>query len=244
MPRYVNEEGRGWGLGKWDVKNGWEAFSNIYKGITGTGKINLGWGGIVLDVIGEVTLEMPNDITNNVVEGLEGKYRTYNDNVTIMPDLLTVSGYVGTLSVIRDNSDGSYIKQAAKVVSVIGSLIPSSTATLAGVKTAIKQTAQTATFFVDLAENLRKLVTGEDVQQKALAYLTWLRQTQYPIHVDTPLGSFNQMMVKTMTITQPEDTEDYFKVTATFQKWRQTKTATYSSKNNLTFGSAKMGVIP
>lgn len=243
MPIYVNEGEMGWGIGDWKKAS----LDNTWKGLKesfGIGKVNVGWGGIILDIIGEVTLEMPNDITNNVVEGLEGKYRTYNDNVTIMPDTLTVTGYVGTLSVNRTNDSGSNFKTLTKVVSVIGNLIPSSNATLASVKTGVKQTAQAADIFLDLTENLRKLVTGENVQRKALSYLSWLRQTQYPIRVDTPLGSFNQMMVKTMTITQPEDTEDYFKVTATFQKWRQTKTATYSSKNNLTFGSAKMGVIP
>ena len=100
-----------------------------------------------------------------------------------------------------------------------------------------------ADFFMDLAENLRKVWTAEDTQGKALSYLTWLRQTQYPIKVDTPLGRFNQMMVKNMVITQPEETQDYFRVDATFQKWRQTKTATYKAGNNLTMGKAKFGVI-
>ena len=50
-------------------------------------------------------------------------------------------------------------------------------------------------------------------------------------------------MVKNMVITQPEETQDYFRVDATFQKWRQTKTATYKAGNNLTMGKAKFGVI-
>lgn len=242
MPFYVNEGEKGWGLGDWSKASVDNALSGI-KDVLGIGKVNVGWGGIVLNIIGEVRLELPNDITSNVVEGLGGKYRAYNDNVTVMPDVLTVTGYVGTLEINRTNDEGSYLKTATKIVSVIGNLIPSSSATLAKVKTGVKQTAQAAEFFLDLAENLRKLVTGENVQQKALAYLQWLRQNQYPIIVDTPLGRFNKMMVKNLSIVQPEETEDYFKVTATFQKWRQTKVSEYSSKKNLTIGSALKGYI-
>lgn len=240
MPYYVNEIGNKWDFFriKGDDSDSWESF----KENLGFGKVKVGWGGIILDIIGEVRLELTNDITNNVVEGLGEKYKVYNDNVTIMPDVLHVTGYVGTLFIDRANESGNYIKSATKIIGIIGSLVPTSSPTLANVKSATKQTALAADFFIDLANNTRK-VFNEDQQLKALKYIKWLRQTQYPIIVDTPLGRFNQMMVKNMVITQPEETQDYFRVDATFQKWRQTKTATYKAGNNLTIGSAKLGVI-
>lgn len=240
MPYYVNEDNSLGAFSKSWKFGGWK---EIGANLLGIGKTNIGWGGIILDIIGEVRLELTNDITNNVVEGLGEKYKVYNDNVTIMPDVLHVTGYVGTLTVDRANEGGNYLKTATKIISIIGSLVPTSSPTLASVKSGVKSATMAADFFMDLAENLRKVWTAEDTQGKALKYLSWLRQTQYPIVVDTPLGRFNQMMIKNMVITQPEETQDYFRVDATFQKWRQTKTATYKAGNNLTMGSAKFGVI-
>lgn len=242
MPYYVNEDNSLGAFSKnWKMGDGLDIINNLFG--TSIGKTKVGWGGIILDIIGEVRLELTNDITNNVVEGLGEKYKVYNDNVTIMPDILHVTGYVGTLTVDRANEGGNTLKTITKIIGIIGSLVPTSSPTLASVKSGVKSATMAADFFMDLAENLRKVWTAEDTQGKALSYLTWLRQTQYPIKVDTPLGRFNQMMVKNMVITQPEETQDYFRVDATFQKWRQTKTATYKAGNNLTMGKAKFGVI-
>lgn len=244
MPYYVNEN-NSWGAFSrpWDiVGKGPEIIDNLF-GTNLAGIAKVGWGGIILDIIGEVRLELSNDITNNVVEGLGEKYKVYNDNVTIMPDILHVTGYVGTLTVDRANEGGDTIKTFIKVINIINSLVPTSSPTLASVKSGVKSVTMAVDFFLGLAENARKVLSAEDTQSKALKYLVWLRQTQYPIKVDTPLGRFNQMMVKNMVITQPEETQDYFRVDATFQKWRQTKTATYKAGNNLTMGKAKFGVI-
>lgn len=242
MPYYVNEDNSFGAFSKsWKMGEGKDILNNLFG--TSIGETKVGWGGIILDIIGEVRLEMSNDITNNVVEGLGEKYKVYNDNVTIMPDILNVTGYVGSLMVDRANEGGNYIKTVTKIIGIIGSLVPSSSTTLANIKSGVKSATMAADFFTDFAENLRKVWTAEDTQGKALKYLSWLRQTQYPIIVDTPLGRFNQMMIKNMVITQPEETQDYFRVDATFQKWRQTKTASYKAGNNLTLGLAKRGVV-
>lgn len=197
---------------------------------------DIGIGGLKLDIIGEQTLTIDSDVTDNYVES----NTAYQDQISLKPITYTIQGEVGELVYYEKNANQTYVGYVAEKISDIASFLPTVSSKFYQVSDAVLK----ATNIIDSADNIItrlaklgfKKSDGSDdddttlytQQQVAYMALIELRNARAPITVNSPWTQLENYVIQNIKITQPERTKDKSYITLTLKEFRTTELATTS----------------
>ncbi len=179
-------------------------------------------GGVKLDIVGEQSLKMSNDVTDNYVESNVA----YQDQISVKPMVYTIRGEVGELTYYQKNSANTFIGFLNQKLTPIVSFLPSvSKKSYKLVDKALKVSG-----WIDSADNaiskLQKLAflnneqSNLTSQQKAYIALVTLRNNRAPIDLTTPWTDLKSYVITDITLTQPSETREKTIINITFKEFR------------------------
>lgn len=174
-----------------------------------------------LDIIGDETLTADCDVTDHYVES----NTAYQDQITLKPQVYTISGEVGELVWYQKNPISQTIGQVAQKLEGVISFLPIRSKGF----NQMKKTVMKASQWVDTASNaLTKLSSlvglGGAMTRQAQAY-QWLvvyRNMRMPLTIRTPWGILKDYVVTNLEFKQPKETKDKSYITITFKEFRLT----------------------
>lgn len=191
----------------------------------------IGIGGVKLDIVGEQTLTMESDVSDNYVES----NTSYQDQISLKPIIYTIQGEVGELKYYQKNAAETYTGYVTEKLSDIASFLP----TVSDKFYQVSDKALKLAGMVDSADNIItqlakmdfKIKETEDGEketvyhtQQQVAYLALieLRNARAPINVDSPWTVLQNYVIQNVKLTQPERTKDKTYITITLKEFRTT----------------------
>lgn len=181
----------------------------------------------VFNYKGEEVITLQSDVTDHFVENNSA----IQDQVSLKPEIFTVTGYIGELNNIPPNRALEILKEASERLTPIGVFVPAITAAALRAYDKAAQTyavaAKAEQAAVSAWATLNNGTFGEPAQTKqAEAYLKfygWWKQRQL-FTVQTPWNIFSDMIIMTLRATQEEDTRMVTNFEITFKQMRFAKT--------------------
>lgn len=175
-----------------------------------------GIGSIKLDVIGEQTLTMSSDITDNFVES----NIAYQDHISIKPMQYTIQGEVGELVYYAKPALEEVTGFVSQTLGSVGAFLPSMSRTMAQVSNAVTKTAN----FLDRIDSyfnvLENLSFSDTAQERAYTALMILWMVREPLTITTPWSSFFNFCITNVKLTQPRETKDKTIISITLKQLR------------------------
>ena len=188
----------------------------------------IGTGGFVFDVLGDEDATFDADITDHYIES---NY-AIQDHIALKPPRFTLSGYIGELKDIFQNSFLN-ILTTIQSMSAIGpyDLVFGSQATqvygeLAGIASQIGT-------IMNQASNAYHVLTGASTtvskQQEAYSYFVNLYLDRVLCQVETPWATWQNMAIESIRIVQKADNNMVSEFSITFKQIRTVSTEKYTS---------------
>jgi hypothetical protein len=196
-----------------------------------------GISGWVFDIPTGESIDLDSDITDHYVES--GFFVT--DHAVIKPIIITLSGLKGEVLYTGPKKDS--VQNALNVAtSVLGSvtaymgpLTAQASQKLSALSNEVSYAAGQAAAIKKRASNLIKYFSGEDasknLQQKAFLDISSIMRSKQIVTVQTPWNFFGNMMIKTISVNQDQDSNDFTTFSITLKEMRivDTKTTTFDS---------------
>lgn len=179
-----------------------------------------------LDIVGDETLTADCDVTDHYVESNVA----YQDQITLKPQIYTISGEVGELVWYQKNPVSQTIGQVAQKLEGVISFLPIRSKGFSQMKKTVMKASQ----WVDTASNaltkLSSLVGGSGFvpeamsrQQQAYQLLVLYRNMRKPLTVKTPWGVLKDYVITNLEFKQPKETKDKSYISITFKEFRLTQ---------------------
>lgn len=196
-----------------------------------------GISGWVFDIPTGENLDLDMDITDHYVES--GSF--INDHAVEKPIMITLTGMIGELVYSAPESGSleatlsNLSTKLGLVPAYLGPFTPGMTQKLAVVASAAAYAASQATAIEKRATNLIRYFKGEDssqsLQEKAFRDLSALWKSKQVVTVQTPWGFFGNMMIKTISPKQDQQSNDYtdFSITLKEVRFVDIKVTTFDS---------------
>ncbi len=169
-----------------------------------------GIGGFVFDYEGETAVRRQAEITDHWLED----NTAVQDHVAQKPVRITMRGFVGELVLRRDDFITEVATLQNKLTTVnayLGSYTPGAVQTLSAALTQTQRTVAQINRSIARAKNVVGLFSGaapaQTAQQKAYAELESLYQSRQVFVVETPFKMFDNMLIESLNIMQPEETK-------------------------------------
>ncbi len=181
--------------------------------------------GFLFHVPGEDTVELSTDITNHFAED----NTSLQDQAALAPEIVVAQGFIGELNNVTP-PELLPLKLAADKLSLLSPFAPGLSATAIRVYNTAAQVYATAKLAQQAALSAFNFVTGGDAeqiqseQQKAYTLFEGYWKARQLFTVQTPWAIFNDMMIKTLRVTQTGDDRMISDFEITFQKMRFAKT--------------------
>lgn len=178
--------------------------------------IDVGIGSVKLDVIGEQTLSLSSDSTDNYVES----NIAYQDQISLKPIVYTVKGEVGELVYYKKEEIDLITGVVNKKLSFISSFSPSVSKQAGQVIHPLMQASAAIYRMDDVLNKLNRLT--ENKQQSAYLALIALRNNRVPISITTPWTDLPSFRISDIQLTQPSETKDKTLIFITLKEFRTT----------------------
>ena len=82
-------------------------------------------GNFIFDFVGNIRVQMQNNITTNLTES----NKVMTDNISIQPTIISFDGYIGECLIDRANLGQEVVQQTTKTASIILGILPQNNAT-------------------------------------------------------------------------------------------------------------------
>ncbi len=169
-----------------------------------------GIGGFVFDYEGETAVKKQADITDHWLED----NTAVQDHVAQKPDRITMRGFVAELALRRQGvlaAIATIQNKLTEIPAYLGDYTPGAVQTLSAALTQTQRTVAQINRSIARAKNVVGLFTGaapaQTEQQKAYAELESLYQSRQVFVVETPFKIFDNMLIESLSILQPEETK-------------------------------------
>lgn len=223
------------------VQNGRSYLDNLANKFVVKPKTAKGIGGFVFDYEGDTSLQIQADITDHYAEN----NTAVQDHIAIHPIKLTLKGFVGELVLQKPTGLLGALEQIQNrlttVPAYLGKYTPGAVATVQKVLTTATNTVNTIDQSLARVKNIVGLfdnsVLGRTNQAKAYNKLQSLMVTKQLMLVETPYGTFNNMAIESLVMTQDESTKYWSDIAVTLKRINlvavQTSTIDFRSGRNV-----------
>jgi hypothetical protein len=188
----------------------------------------IGSKGFVFDIIGDEESIFDAEITDHFVE----KNYSIQDHISLRPPKFTLSGYVGELNDLFQNS---FINALTTVQSLgaIGDYTPSFSLQATQFYQDIAGAASQIGVVLNQATNVYQLITGESNsrQQASYDYFIGLYMNRTLCTVETPWAVWKNMAIESLRIIQKDDNKFISEFSVTFKQIRVVATSSYRPMN-------------
>lgn len=190
---------------------------------------NLGIAGFVFDIPKETRIQLESESTDHFAEDNSA----IQDHIALRPNIITTGGFVSELKLIAADPKESSQKLVEKLVT-INALIPVLTNAARSARDAVEVAkTQGATLEslgaatdsgVDIFKAYKALNPPDSEQAKAFNFFRAMRDARQLVAIDTPWGFFNNLEIKTIIATQPENSESVTDFTMILKEFRTVRT--------------------
>lgn len=189
-----------------------------------------GIGGFVFDYEGESNVTIRAEITDHWAED----NKTIQDHIGIHPTRITLRGFVAELAVAKPTGLVGVLDaiqdKLSTVPAYLGKYTPQALSKIQKAVTKAQSTVNTVDQALSRVQNVvgffDKSVLGLTKQQKAYQKLQGLLVSKQIILIETPYGTHNNMVVESISLTQPEDTKNISDISVTLKQMRFVSTQT------------------
>jgi len=183
-----------------------------------------GINGFVFDYEGDTKVDLRSSITDHFAED----NTAIQDHIASHPDRLVLQGYVGELN--RAPQEGilgalnSLQNRLTTVPAYLGSYTPGGLAKIQNgllkAQNTVQQIQQAAARIKNLVAMFNKATPGDTKQKKAFAQLDAMRKSAQIFSVETPYGIWDDMVIESLSFTQPGDTKGLSDIVVTLKQMR------------------------
>lgn len=189
-----------------------------------------GIGGFVFDYEGDSNISLHADITDHWAEN----NTAIQDHIAIHPTRITLHGLVGELVLAKPTGILGVLDaiqdKLGQVPAYLGKYTPQALGKIQSAVTKAQSTVNTVDQALSRVQNIVGLfdnsVLGLTKQQKAYQKLQGLLVSKQLLIIVTPFGTHNNMVVESISLTQPEETKDLCEVSVTLKQMRFVDTQT------------------
>ncbi len=182
-----------------------------------------GIGGFVFDYEGETAVRRQSDITDHWLED----NTAVQDHVAQKPARITMRGFVAELVLRREGVVAEIAILQNKLTTVnayLGSYTPGAVQTISAALTQTQKTLSKINRSITRAKNIVGFFSGsvpsQTAQQKAYAELECLYETRQVFVVITPFKIFDNMLIESLNMMQPEETKFQSDIIVTLKQIR------------------------
>ena len=185
---------------------------------------NLGIAGFAFTTKREYRSELKANITDNYNE----KNIAIQDNIALEPEIFTLSGYIGEVSVLTTKPKLGGLKSLAQQLTTIAGYLPTITDAAKQLQNAVTSNKSGMQDYldaslgtgIDLYNTFKKLNPPKTVQAKAYNFLLALRNSRSLVAFDTPYGFKSNYAIMNIVMIQPENTDTKSDIEITLKEIR------------------------
>lgn len=175
-----------------------------------------------LDIIGDETVTLENDVTDYYVE----TNAAFQDQISIKPITYTISGEVGELVYRKNDTDNSILSAVPEKLTAIASFIPPTTKKVNQIRNKVIKVSNFVNSIDNFVSRVSKLSEANDLQEMAYKRLFELRKNREPIAVVCPWGILDGYVITRLEFNQKEDSKDKTFITISFKEIKTTSIST------------------
>ena len=190
-----------------------------------------------LQIIGNETLSMSSDITDNYVENNVA----LQDHISIKPMIYTIEGEVGELVWYSQNGSNDILGKLANKLEPVVSFAQ----TLSQNAAKAQRTALKVLGVIDSVDNYATRLWNffdkdetDTEQKKIFKYLLALWQERKPLNIKTPWTNLSNFVIQNIEISQPDRTVEKSRIKISFKEFKTVKQKKTSFDVNKYLGRA------